>query len=773
MQEDGSDREAAANEGAEEPSALFQEYVRAAEEGEEPELVPFLARAGARAGELERRIALLRALRELGELARTDGAEVLETPGALGRFRVLGLLGSGGLSRVLLAEDPELGRRVALKVLSEARFLSREARAWITNEGQVLARLRHPGVVRVLELGEAEGLPFLVMELVEGPSLGQALAALRDLRAGAGLARHSERALEAALALEPIGARVELGLALARALAACHQAGVLHRDLKPSNVLLEDRDEPRLIDFGLGNLATREESLTDVTQSLVGTPAHLSPEQVEAGRTLASAASDQFALGTLLYELLTLESPFARETRSATLAAIAAAAPRPPRKIEPRIPTDLERIVLQALGREPRDRYPSVAALADDLQAFREDRAIRARRPGPARRLRLWAKRHRRELRIALVAALLLALLGPARALWDQLRERAALEARIEAQETRIDLSREPEELARALDDLERLEEDARALAGRTWSFLTAGTVRRVAGLRAALCPRMARCFDTLSEGIASREPSTRAAARARLAERWQPILARSRPPCPEEDALVRLWSSGTVELASAPGSRPELLRHHAAVGELLSLLVPVDPAQRPEPALYRARWVGPDGGLEAEYDVLVEAGAPALRLEPRRPPPAWRSRLVRLDGGSIRFAREAPEIPVAALCVSRSPVCTEELRTARPCAPGPCTHEPAQPSLAAAVEYAAAQGLRLPSAQEWALSIRDPRVARHALLKGELVAGGETGYGRVFMLYPDEDAAQAALRNALFTDPHAIRMQYGFRLACAPEVID
>ena len=189
-----------------------------------------------------------------------------------------------------------------------------------------------------------------------GPSLYETLEAMRALAEGDEVA--DERAVAAARALETVPARCRFVATLARALQYCHEKGVIHRDVKPGNVLIEGAT-PKIIDFGLAHSETQEDSFGVITQRLIATAPYAAPEQVEQDRTGASAASDQFSLGIVLYELLTLVNPFQKETQSATLNAVARAEPPAPRKLNQAIPFDVELICRHALERLPADRYAS------------------------------------------------------------------------------------------------------------------------------------------------------------------------------------------------------------------------------------------------------------------------------------------------------------------------------------------------------------------------------------------------------------------------------
>ncbi len=396
---------------------LVAEFLERWEAGDAPDPDDFRRRAGARGDELMQRLAILADLAQASRhalRARDADADAADDVDAgvecrrLDRFELRRRLGSGGLADVYLGWDLFLRREVAVKVLAAA-IPPDEARAWTQSEGRLLAQLEHDSIVRVYEVGQDQGETFIAMERVRGPRLHEVLLAMRGQLAGV-----ERDAVEAAHALAPLPARCRLVAQLARALCHAHDQGVVHRDVKPANVLLEARSQPpwrpKLIDFGLGQL---ESDATDPgVRELFGTEPYLAPEQVRSGSSGASEASDQFSLGIVFYELLTLVHPFQRDTSDATQAAIADARPVPPRKRNPALPSDLARICLHCLERVEEDRYPSLGHLADDLDAFLGYRAISLEPRAPAKRLRLWLARHRAQWVPALIAASLLALVG-------------------------------------------------------------------------------------------------------------------------------------------------------------------------------------------------------------------------------------------------------------------------------------------------------------------------------------------------------------------------
>ena len=300
----------------------------------------------------------------------------------LGRYELLAEIGRGGMGVVYRARQPGLGREVAVKVLASGPFAARGFVERLRTEAAVLGRLHHPGVVTVHEVGVADGQPFLVMELVPGGSLADRVA---------------ERPL-------PPAAAAELMFQVALAIEHAHAAGVWHRDLKPGNILLDAEGRPRVTDFGLAKLAETDSGLTLSGQAL-GTPGYLAPEQVDSSLHAPGPWTDVYALGAVLYHLLTGRPVFraanVRETFHQTLTS----EPASPRALNPGVPADLEVICLKCLAKEPARRYPTAAALAEDLQRHLAGRPILARPLGVPARLVRWGRRN--PLLAAVSAALL------------------------------------------------------------------------------------------------------------------------------------------------------------------------------------------------------------------------------------------------------------------------------------------------------------------------------------------------------------------------------
>jgi serine/threonine protein kinase len=271
-------------------------------------------------------------------------------------YEVVDLLGRGGMGVVYKARQAGLNRLVALKmVLSGASAGPRELGRFRT-EAEAVARLQHPGIVQIYDVGEQAGCPYLALEFVPGGSLADALDGT------------------------PLPARraAQLVLALARAVHHAHQQGIIHRDLKPANVLLTPDGVPKVTDFGLAKLRDSDTGYTQ-TGAILGSPSYMAPEQAEARTRDVGPATDIYALGAILYELLTGRPPFKAATLLETLEQVRANEPVPPRRLQPGVPRDLETVCLKCLQKSPADRYASAEALAEDLNRFLEDEPISAR----------------------------------------------------------------------------------------------------------------------------------------------------------------------------------------------------------------------------------------------------------------------------------------------------------------------------------------------------------------------------------------------------------
>jgi WD40 repeat protein/serine/threonine protein kinase len=286
-------------------------------------------------------------------------------------YELLGELGRGGMGVVYKARHLRLNRIVALKMVLAGGHASPEDLARFLAEAEVVAQLAHPNIVQIFEAGQHQGLPFLSLEFCPGGSLHARLAGTP----------------------QPAREAARLLVQLARGVAYAHQQRLVHRDLKPHNVLLASDGTPKITDFGLAKRAAGAAGLTG-TGAVLGTPSYMAPEQASGQSKAVGPAADVYALGAILYELLTGRPPFNAATALETLQQVISDEPVPPRRLIAQVPRDLETICLKSLNKEPPRRYAGAAELADDLGRFLADQPIRARRSTLAEQGRRWCRRN-------------------------------------------------------------------------------------------------------------------------------------------------------------------------------------------------------------------------------------------------------------------------------------------------------------------------------------------------------------------------------------------
>ena len=276
----------------------------------------------------------------------------------IGHYRIVRKLGAGGMGEVFLAEDPKLGRKVAIKMLSKTLAGSHQARQRLINEAKAAAALDHPNICSIYEVGEDDGRVFIVMQYIDGQSL-------------------AERIWKTPLAPGDV---VDVGIQTAQALAEAHATGIIHRDIKPQNIVFTSRGQLKVLDFGLAKVAQEPvpggpdaptwERLTEVG-NIPGTPGFMSPEQLQG--KAADVRSDIFALGVTLYECATGRPAFEQGTPFEVSLRVVTETPRAPSELNPAVPPGLERVILRAMAKDPAERYESVQLLRSDLLAIRQD----------------------------------------------------------------------------------------------------------------------------------------------------------------------------------------------------------------------------------------------------------------------------------------------------------------------------------------------------------------------------------------------------------------
>src|SRR5437763_2724163 len=305
-----------------------------------------------------------------------------------GDYEVLEEIGHGGQGVVYRARQKGLNRIVALKVIGLAHWATEAHVKRFRLEAEAAASLNHPCIVPIYEVGDRDGACYFSMGLVEG---GQ---------------------LDAVAKREPIPIRraAELIAQLARTVSYAHEHGILHRDIKPGNILLDAKREPHLTDFGLERLVETESTVTR-TMEVLGTPSYMAPEQAVGNNARVTSATDVYGLGAVLYQLLTGHPPFAGGTTFETVRLVLDTEPRQPRLLSPKIDRDLNIICLKCLEKDPKRRYPSALALAEDIERWLKHEPIQARRTGIFTRGRKWVRRNPTS---ALLAASLVALAAAA-----------------------------------------------------------------------------------------------------------------------------------------------------------------------------------------------------------------------------------------------------------------------------------------------------------------------------------------------------------------------
>jgi serine/threonine protein kinase/Tfp pilus assembly protein PilF len=321
-----------------------------------------------------------------GHNKKTAGAA--ELLGELGDYELLEEVGRGGQGVVFRARQKSLNRTVALKVISLGQWASKAHLKRFRLEAEAAAHLEHPGIVPIHEVGERDGSCYFSMKFIEGGQLDE-------------VARREPM---------PIRHTVELIAKVARTVHYAHDHGILHRDIKPGNILLDAKGEPHLTDFGLARLVESESTVTH-TLEVLGTPSYMAPEQAVGNNAAIRSVTDVYGLGAVLYQLLTGQPPFAGGTTYETIKLLLDTEPRQPRLLNPKIDRDLSTICLKCLEKDPKRRYSSALALAEDLEHWLKHEPILARHTGIFTRARKWVRRNPTS---ALLAASLVALAAAA-----------------------------------------------------------------------------------------------------------------------------------------------------------------------------------------------------------------------------------------------------------------------------------------------------------------------------------------------------------------------
>ena len=288
-----------------------------------------------------------------------------------GDYELLEEIGRGGQGVIYRARQKSLNRTVALKVIGLGHWASTPHLKRFRQEAEAAARLEHPQIVPIYEIGERDGSCYFSMKFVEG---GQLSDSVRP---------------------EPMSHRraAELIVKIARTVQFAHEHGILHRDIKPGNILLDRHGEPHLTDFGLARLIEQESTVTN-SFDVLGTPSYMSPEQAAGRVKELTAATDVYSLGAVFYQMLTGQPPFVGGTTYETIRLVLETEPRSPRIVNPKVDRDLSTICLKCLEKDPKKRYETAAALADDVERWRRHEPIRARHIGVLARGKKWIRRN-------------------------------------------------------------------------------------------------------------------------------------------------------------------------------------------------------------------------------------------------------------------------------------------------------------------------------------------------------------------------------------------
>jgi serine/threonine-protein kinase len=519
-----------------------------------------------------------------------------ERPGRVGDYEVLGEVGRGGMGVVYKARHLRLGRVVALKMMLGGHLAGPEQRQRFRAEAEAVARLQHPNIVQLFEAGEhdagGEPRPYFTLEFAEGGSLAERLAG------------------------QPLPPRqaADWLRSLACAVHYAHTQGVIHRDLKPSNVLLTGDGRPKVCDFGVAKLLSGSDQKTH-SGLILGTAEYMAPEQAEA-KTAPGPAADVYALGVILYEMLTGRPPFKGATTLDTLSQVRAQEPVPLRRLQPSVPRDLETICLKCLSKDPARRYASAADLAADVRRHLRHEPIRARPPSALYQLGKFALRHR-ALVATTAAFLALLLVGGAVTAWQ-----AVALARAERDQA-VRQALRSREVHEALGRAGALREQARATGGPAKWAKAREEARRAEALAEGgpVEPGLAERVGLLLRDMNEEEADRRLVAR--LEEAW--LL----------QAEVNFKENRFVEQRALPRYRQAF----ADYGLLPGSTVPAEAAARIQcrpPGVRGPALAALDDWLDvAREEKAAEAGW-LERVLAAADPDDWRQRL--------RAAREKPD---------------------------------------------------------------------------------------------------------------------------------
>lgn len=379
-------------------------------------------------------------------------------PVAVAHYDILGELGRGGMGVVYKAKQCNLGRQVALKMMRGGAQADFDDMSRFRAEAEAVARLQHPNIVQIFEVGTHDGSPYFSMELVEGDNLAWHVAEQRP----------------------PAAKAAQLVETIARAVHFAHQRGIVHRDLKPGNILIGAGEVPKITDFGLAKRLDDDQSQTR-TGAVLGTPSYMAPEQAWGKTHEIGPAVDIYALGAILYELLVGRPPFTAETPLDTLMQVRNEDPVPPIRLQPKLPVDLDTICMKCLQKEPHKRYATAAAFADDLLRFLNGEPIEARPIRAWERAAKWARRRPAVAALIVVSALAAITLLSSSIYFNFALTRRAEEAQRERQRAEDNFRKALQAVDQMLTEVSetqlasepRMEQKRRALLEKALAFYT------------------------------------------------------------------------------------------------------------------------------------------------------------------------------------------------------------------------------------------------------------------------------------------------------------
>jgi tetratricopeptide (TPR) repeat protein len=533
------------------------------------------------------------------------------------------------------ARQTSLNRLVALKVLYASVGSTPRAVQRFHHEAEAAAKLHHTNIVPIYATGEQDGTHFYAMELIEGPSLAQVIRQLRQVPTDTPASPIAPGVRNPdALALTATGPYVEspgpsssgvgrsssslnsgsdyfntvarMIAEIADALECAHRQGVIHRDIKPSNLLLSPAGRLSVSDFGLARML--EQPGMTVTGEMVGTPMYMSPEQITAGRVPMDHRTDIYSLGATLYELLTLQPPFGAERRDQLLAQVIQKDPTPPRKVNGKVPVDLETICLKAMDKDPERRYQTAGQMAEDLRRYVNRFAILARRARPFAKLQKWVLRNP-ALSGALAGVLVLVGITAGLAYRSHVRERGHLQELARVEQGRLEEkcldALEKASLAARLEDFDGARH---AIRDAESGGCSAGQVRMLQGQLELYEGHDMKAIEHLSKAVDLLPDSVAAWAMLAVAKRsagsyteYQQALGRATELVPQspEDYLFRGHAEvhldperGLQSLDEAIRRRPSVLARLVRLNAVRRHLLDVPGPERARQAMEDAKWI-------------------------------------------------------------------------------------------------------------------------------------------------------------------------------------